>query len=105
MDLPERLFDAKTLRKLQRVGEREATVEEVYGSHPADARILEYRLNALAELAFRIAGRGPAAYSGETKRIGTAFVVIDQVGRVHTLYRVPQQPRETATGLKEMESR
>lgn len=94
MSFAERVFDAKTVRTLEKLHQRAEALEQQMGEleegDKEQGEKLGERLDKLHAAAREVVGKAPVQYSEETKGVGTVFLLLDSEGKVEREYRVPR---------------
>lgn len=90
LDPAERMFDAKTTRKLQKLAERREQIAstEIEEGDEEGADRLSAKLETLATAREALIENAPVAYSEPTKAVGTVFLMVGSDGSVKREYRV-----------------
>lgn len=94
MSFAERVFDARTVRTLEKLHQRAEALEQQMGEleegDEGQGEKLGERLDKLHTAAREVVAKAPVQYSEETKAVGTVFLLLDSEGKVEREYRVPR---------------
>jgi ParB family transcriptional regulator, chromosome partitioning protein len=95
MRTPEPEFDAKTIRKLEKLDARrrklESKRENIKDDDSAAIQTVDERIEALEQAAEKVTRAAPPLFSEATKARGTVFLMLAPDGQVQREYRLPRR--------------